>query len=177
MAVYGLLRISLCLQQSFTQRVVRDSFEQVGIEPYSPEQMKKQFRGDLSREDELTLNDPSIMKRLARLMVKQGEIYDRDYDALGLFLHDTDRVDGKVISGRRLIILTNKAFIKKRFLDKEKAEIEAEAAKKAREAKKALTEAKKVEAASMRERKEQISSYVNRQVISMSLLKQIATKI
>jgi hypothetical protein len=124
MAVYGLLRVQMAMQNVLKPKIIKDSFKVCGIYPLSLEQMMKQCTADLSPQDEEDIR--RVLPTLVEIMKLQGEIFEQDFDDIGVKPSAKKNTDRLVVSRRRGCILTGKEFVEreegKRMANQQKKE-------------------------------------------------------
>jgi hypothetical protein len=177
MAARGLVRIIVTQQRIMTPQLVTGSFRKVGMVPYDPVQMKKQFRGELTASDEAVFQDTALMNKLKKLFVNFGELPDYILDKHDIFMDDPIRVDGLPIHRRRTVLLTNRNVIRARLLEEDRKIQEAERVAIAKEAKRIETSRRKEEQKRKRSKENEILDFQNRNVINLQFMKRACVKL
>jgi hypothetical protein len=112
MAVNGLLRVLLTIQEVVRPRIILDSWRRTGLYPYNIDQMISMTKcGDLDQEQQAIFKN--AVPALAQVFVNQGELFTSDIVATGL-KPTVDRarpIDALVPYRRRSIELTHPSFV------------------------------------------------------------------
>ena len=94
MAVEGLIKIQLELQNSMKRDMICKSFSKCGIYPYSTAQILNQCKTkiDISEEEKIFKS----LDRLVERMKDQGELFEKDFDAFDIMEGTTGAKDSLV---------------------------------------------------------------------------------
>jgi hypothetical protein len=114
LAVYGLIRVQIALQQTIRMRMITDSFAWTGIYPFNISKILSSCSNKPTYDEEL-----NILSAMPRLVVKfknQGELYDQDFDEENI--KKTSVKDHLVTNRRRSIILTSHAYVSRNYTKK-----------------------------------------------------------
>lgn len=111
---YGLLRIQLALQLCMRPHMIRESFQATGLYPVDAKKILSNCHHRITREEELHIMHR--MPELIQLFKTQGEVFESDFDRLGI--QSTKQREGKGLDGlilyrRRAIILTHKDVVRR----------------------------------------------------------------
>ncbi|KAJ1410748.1 hypothetical protein B484DRAFT_402841 [Ochromonadaceae sp. CCMP2298] len=75
---HGVLRIHECQQRAFHSKAIRESFKKTGLYPLDDNVIFKSCTGNITPEEQMRFLE--ILKPLCRLFMKQGEIFEEDFD-------------------------------------------------------------------------------------------------
>ncbi len=110
MAIKGLLRVQLALQIGINIKTIKSSFKKCGIYPYSLTRMFSNCTTPLTKNQEISIT--SNMSDIVKRMMKQGELFEKDFDDFGVPVDKSGKSkDHLVINRRRSLLLTNSVFI------------------------------------------------------------------
>ena len=121
MAVEGLLKVQLALQNSMKRDMVCKSFAMCGIYPLSASQILNQCKTKID-----TAEEERIMKSLDCLVERmkvQGELYEQDFDDFGIMTGTSGTKDKLVLYRRRSVILTNKQLYMREVEKRDKSKV------------------------------------------------------
>jgi hypothetical protein len=152
----GILRVVKMLRGTMNERIVKKSFELVGIRKATGEQgydmttILNNCTGYVSDEvREICIPGGPSMTHLASIMKRKGELAESDYDAVGIPRQATIRDVSRVTHQKRFVFLTHCNYMRNQQLRADAAEAEEADRKRAQEVKKAEAAAKK-EAATLK---------------------------
>ncbi len=130
LCILGLLRVQLALQLCMRPHMIRESFKATGIYPFSLEQILNNCHHKITKTEQAAIK--AKLPELTELMNQQGEIYETDFDRLGLLcttVREGKALDELVLNRRRSVIVTHSVanarevdYITQRDAAKEKAE-------------------------------------------------------
>lgn len=128
MAVEGLIKIQLALQNSMNRDMICKSFARCGIYPYSTAQILNQCKTkiDISEEEKIFRS----LDRLVEQMKDQGELFEKDFEAFDIMKGTTGAKDRLVLYRRRSVILTHKELYMREVEKREEKKREAEKPKR-----------------------------------------------
>lgn len=118
MAVNGLLRVLLTIQEVVRPRIILDSWRRTGLYPFNIDQMISMVKCSALDQEQRTIFKNGV-PALAQLFVNQGELFTSDIVAIGLkpTVNRKKPIDALVPYRRRSIELTNPFFItREKFL-------------------------------------------------------------
>ena len=110
MAIQGLLRIHVAIQEVHKPQLIKKSFQMTGIYPLNIEQMIAQCKTKLS--DEQVAHIHNELPALKTIFRKQGELLDCDFDRFSDWLDEPPK-DKLVLFRRRSILLMNKQLLER----------------------------------------------------------------
>jgi len=115
LAIYGLIRVQLSLQQTIKPGMVRDSFNLTGIYPLDMLKILRSYSCNCSSL--LTKNEEDhILTAVSILLEKfkvQGELFDHNFDDVNI--KETTNKDKLVTNRRHRIILTSKGCVNRQL--------------------------------------------------------------
>lgn len=114
MAKYGLLRVQLALQLCMRPHMIRESFEATGLFPLSTIKILGNCHTQIKARDYAKIK--KHMPELVQLMKSQGEIFETDFDHLGILPtmeREGKTLDELIIYRRRAILLTHSEVVRR----------------------------------------------------------------
>lgn len=108
MAVFGLLRVQLAIQNTVKRSMIKDSFRLTGVYPFSLGQILHQCNTTITPDEQL--NICAVLPKLATLMLEHGELKEADMDKC--HIRGTTHKDNLVLNRRRSVILTCGSIVK-----------------------------------------------------------------
>jgi len=139
--VYGILRVQMALMLSLRGPLVANSFADVGIYPFDIYKISRNWKVTLP--DEMLAEWVTKLKPAAKRLCQQGELFDSDLDYFGIMNNMNTLKDNLVVHRRRVVLLNNAEYVRRKEEAKVAAQLAAEKLDAAKAAKKAAAAAKK----------------------------------